>query len=313
MSRLRSVSVSTKPDRQGNDITAAQLPNLESLRKFVVVAEELSFTRASRRLHVVQSGVSSAVAALERELGAVLFDRDRHTVALTDAGRALLPEARAALAAARGAAEAVAEVTTGLRGTLSIGMMISTGSADVPAALARFHATHPGVVVRLRVLPGGSAGLARAVADGTLDLAVLSVPGEPPPGLTVRQLAEEPLVLVCAPGHPLAQARAVTLDGLGGETFIDFPVGWGTRTILDRAFAAAGIDRQVTFEVAYYTTAADLVGNGLGIAFLPESAAAGFEGIAMVPVPSLSWQIHVATAAGRRPSAAARAFLGYLL
>jgi len=180
----------------------------------VVVAEELSFTRASRRLHVVQSGVSSAVAALERELGAVLFDRDRHTVALTDAGRALLPEARATLAAARSAAEAVAEATTGLRGTLSVGMMISTGSVDVPAALGRFHETYPGVLVRLRVLPGGSADLARAVADGTLDLA------------------------------------------LGGETFIDFPVGWGTRAIVDRAFAAAGIDRQVTFEVAYYTTGA---------------------------------------------------------
>jgi len=119
-------------------------------------------------------------------------------------------------------------------------------------------------------------------------------------------------VLICAPGHPLASADEVTLDALGGETFIDFPVGWGTRTILDRAFAAAGIDRQVTFEVAYYTTAADLVGNGLGVAFLPESAA-GFEGVARVPVPALAWQIHVATAAGRRLGAAARAFLGYLL
>jgi DNA-binding transcriptional LysR family regulator len=162
--------VSTEPGRERSgrersaDITADQLPNLESLRKFVVVAEELSFTRASRRLHVVQSGVSSAVAALERELGAVLFDRDRHTVALTDAGRALLPEARATLAAARSAAEAVAEATTGLRGTLSVGMMISTGSVDVPAALGRFHETYPGVLVRLRVLPGGSADLARAVA-----------------------------------------------------------------------------------------------------------------------------------------------------
>jgi DNA-binding transcriptional LysR family regulator len=306
--------VSTEPGRERSaDITADQLPNLESLRKFVVVAEELSFTRASRRLHVVQSGVSSAVAALERELGAVLFDRDRHTVALTDAGRALLPEARATLAAARSAAEAVAEATTGLRGTLSVGMMISTGSVDVPAALGRFHETYPGVLVRLRVLPGGSADLARAVADGTLDLALLSLPGEPQAGLAVRQLAQEPLVLICAPGHPLASAGEVTLDALGGETFIDFPVGWGTRAIVDRAFAAAGIDRQVTFEVAYYATAAGLVGNGLGVAFIPESAAAGLEGIARVPVTGLAWRIQVATAAGRRPSAAARALLGYLL
>src|SRR5215467_7938750 len=61
---------------------------LRHLEYFVAVAEELSFTRASRRLHVVQSGVSSAIQGLERELGAALFDRDRHRVTLTDAGRA---------------------------------------------------------------------------------------------------------------------------------------------------------------------------------------------------------------------------------
>lgn len=278
----------------------------------MVVAEELSFTRASLRLHVVQSGVSSAVAALERELGAQLFDRDRHSVTLTEAGRALLPEARATLAAAQAAAEAVAQTSAGLRGTLSVGMMISTGPVDVPAALGRFHRSHPGVVVRLRLLPGGTADLAQAVADGTLDLALLSLPGEPPAGVAVRRLAREPLVLICPPGHPLAIAGEVPLGALSGETFIDFPAGWGTRTMIDRAFAVAGIDRQVAFEVAHYALAAGLVGNGLGLAFLPASAAAGLEGVAQVTVTGLAWEIQVATAASRPPSAAARAFLGEL-
>src|SRR5215831_18027268 len=130
---------------------------LRHLEYFVAVAEELSFTRASRRLHVVQSGVSSAIQGLERELGATLFDRNRHRVTLTEAGLALLPEARATLAAAQAAADAVA----GLRGTLSIGTMISTGSIDVPALLGRFREQHPAVLVRLRVMPGGSADLAR--------------------------------------------------------------------------------------------------------------------------------------------------------
>jgi DNA-binding transcriptional LysR family regulator len=102
-------------------------------------------------------------------------------------------------------------------------MMISTGPVDVPAALGRFHRSHPGVVVRLRLLPGGTADLARAVADGTLDLALLSLPSEPPAGITVRPLAQEPLVLICAPGHPLAAAGEVPLDALGGEAFIWLP------------------------------------------------------------------------------------------
>ncbi len=287
---------------------------LRHLEYFIAVAEELSFTRASRRLHVVQSGVSSAIQGLERELGAALFDRDRHRVTLTEAGRALLPEARATLAAAQAAAEAVAEATAGLRGTLSIGTMIATGPVDVPALLGRFHQQHPGVLVRLRVAPGGSAELARQVLSGELDLAFLSLPGVTPAGLAVRPLAHEPLVVICAREHPLASAGRATLEALAHEPFIDFPTGWGTRTVVDRAFAAAGLDRQVSFEVSEYRTAAALVRNGLGVAFVPSSAAAGLDDVVPVqvmPTP-LNWRIMVATAASRRPSAAARAFVAEL-
>jgi DNA-binding transcriptional LysR family regulator len=288
---------------------------LRHLEYFVAVAEELSFTRASRRLHVVQSGVSSAIQGLERELGAALFDRDRHKVTLTEAGRALLPEARATLAAAQAAADVVAEATAGLRGTLSIGTMTSTGPVDLPTLLGRFHEQHPGVLVRLRLVPGGSAELAREVISGGLDLALLSLPGDPPAGLAVRPLAHEPLVLICAAKHPLAGEEAVPLEALADEAFIDFPLGWDTRAIVDRAFAAAGIDRQVSFEVADYATAASLAGHGLGVAFVPMSAAAKLDGVARVRVDSatLNWRILVATSGTRRPSAAARALLTELL
>ena len=287
---------------------------LRHLEYFVAVAEELSFTRASRRLHVVQSGVSSAIQGLERELGAALFDRDRHRVTLTEAGRALLPEARATLAAAQAAADAVAETTAGLRGTLSIGTMISIGPVGLPVLLGRFHEQHPGVLVKLRVMPGGSAELASEVISGGLDLALLTLPGEAPAGLAVRPLAQEPLMLVCAAKHPLAGKTSVPLEALAEEAFIDFPAGWGTRAIVDRAFAAAGIDRQVSFEVGDYATAAGLAGNGLGVAFVPTSAAASMGGVTRVRVDAaLDWRILVATAATRRASAAARAFLAELL
>ncbi len=159
----------------------------------------------------------------------------------------------------------------------------------------------------------------------------MTVTTETTAGLAVRSLAQEPLALICAAKHPLAGEEAVPLEALAEEAFIDFPVGWGTRAIVDRAFAAAGIDRQVSFEVADYSTAAGLVGNGLGVAFVPASAAAGMTevlsggvrggrppgqaGLARVRVdsPTLNWRILVATAATRRASAAARAFLAELL
>jgi DNA-binding transcriptional LysR family regulator len=290
---------------------------LRHLQFFVAVAEELSFTRASRRLHVVQSGVSSAIQGLERELGAPLFDRDRHRVALTDAGLALLPEARATLAAAQAAQDAVAQARAGLRGTLTVGTMVSIGTVDVAGLLGRFHTTHPGVSVHLRHAPGGSAGLAAQVIAGELDLALVALPGQAPAGLRLQPLTEEPLLLIAATWHPLAGRRGVTLAQLADEDFVDFPPGWGNRTVADRAFGAAGLDRRVPFEVTEFTSAAGLVRNGLGIAFIPQSAADldGLDGLDVIGLdgPALLWRVSVATPTARRLSAAARAFVAELL
>ncbi len=290
---------------------------LRHLQFFVAVAEELSFTRASRRLHVVQSGVSSAIQGLERELGAPLFDRDRHRVALTDAGLALLPEARATLAAAQAAQDAVAQARAGLRGTLTVGTMVSIGTVNVAGLLGRFHTTHPGVSVHLRHAPGGSAGLAAQVIAGELDLALVALPGQAPAGLRLQPLTEEPLLLIAATWHPLAGRRGVTLAQLADEDFVDFPPGWGNRTVADRAFGAAGLDRRVPFEVTEFTSAAGLVRNGLGIAFIPQSAAGldGLDGLDVIGLdgPALLWRVSVATPTARRLSAAARAFVAELL
>ncbi len=106
----------------------------------------------------------------------------------------------------------------------------------------------------------------------------------------------------------------MTLDQLAGEAFIDFPPGWGNRAVVDRAFAAAGLDRQVPFEVADFAAAAGMVRTGLGIAFLPASVATALSELAVVEVTghTLIWGISVATPAHRRMSAAARAFLAEL-
>ena len=305
----------SKNDRRPDPVVAAGGNlSLDHLENSWLSPEELSFTRASRRLHVVQSGVSSAIQGLERELGAPLFDRDRHRVALTDAGLALLPEARATLAAAQAAQDAVAQARAGLRGTLTVGTMVSIGTVDVAGLLGRFHASHPGVSVHLRHAPGGSAGLAAQVIAGELDLALVALPGQAPAGLRLQPLTEEPLVLIAAPRHPLASRAGVTLAQLADEDFVDFPPGWGNRTVADRAFAAAGLDRRVPFEVTEFTSAAGLVRNGLGLAFIPQSAV-DLDGLEVIGLdgPALLWRVSVATPTARRLSAAARAFVAELV
>jgi DNA-binding transcriptional LysR family regulator len=248
--------------------------DLRQLEHFVAVAEEHHFTRAASRLHIVQSGLSASIRALERDLGAALFARSTRRVELTEAGRVLLIEARRVLAAAETARNAVAAVQGLLRGRLRIGILQSMRELHLAEVLADFHAAHPGVEIELT--QAASAVLAERVRDAQLDLAFVAL-SRPPDGLSLTPLADFPMELACAAGHPLdrrpasARRSGVRLAELDGETFVDFPAGWGGRMVVDEAFAAAGVRRQVRFEVGDVSALLDLVAQGLGVAIVPAS------------------------------------------
>jgi DNA-binding transcriptional LysR family regulator len=279
---------------------------LRQLAYFVTVCDEGTFTRAAIRLHVVQSAVSAAIKALERDVGATLFLRSSKRMDLTEAGRAFLPRAKATLDAAGAARDAVDEVRGGLRGTVRVGTMNSTQFLGLPAIIGRFHHAYPEVALQLRMAMTGSAGLAAALADGTLDLAVLSVPEPVPPGITARHLRTFPIDVVVPLGHPLAGRTAVTLADIATEPFIDFPAAYSNRAIADRAFAAAGLHRRVTVEIADGADGAEYVRAGLGVALIPRNIAPGGD---VVPIPiagaTVGWPISLATPTGRPLGAAA--------
>jgi DNA-binding transcriptional LysR family regulator len=284
---------------------------LRQLATFVAVAEEGSFTRASDRLNVVQSAVSAGVRNLERELGAMLFDRSTHSVRMTDAGRALLPEARATLAAAQAARDAVDEVRGGVRGTVVLGTMQAQGmrAIDLAGVLAAFRAEHPGVEVKIRHA-GGSTEMAREVREGRLDLAFVALPGDGPPGVELIPLAREPIMLAVPAGHRLVKSADIELAALRDETLVDLPAGWGIRMAVDRSFAAAGLTRTITYEVNDTATMIDLIRNDLAIGLVPRSLAESSD-IAFVPIRDdpPQFQTAIAIPANRRLSAASRAML----
>ena len=285
---------------------------LRHLTTFVAVAEEGSFTRASERLHVVQSAVSAGVRTLERELGVTLFDRSTHRVALSDAGHALLPEARATLAAAAAAREAVDQVRGGLRGTVILGTMQAQGmhAIDLSGLLAAFRARYPEVTVNVRHA-GGSSAMADELREGRLDLAFVALPGRSAPGLELITLTREPIALVVPTGHRLAARASVELADLGEEPMIELPAGWGTRTATDRSFAAAGVRRTIAYELNDTASVIDFIHHGLAIGMLPPSFVDGVEGITTVPVRHRvpQFELAIATPTNRRPSAAARTLL----
>jgi len=285
---------------------------LRQLDHFVAVAEELSFTRAARRLHIVQSAVSASIRALERDLAAELFNRTTQRVQLTDAGAILLPQARRILADVASAQELLSDVRGGLRGTLSLGTMqaLSAGTIDIARLLGTFRVDHPLLEIRLRQAAGGSIELAEQLRDGRIDLAFVSLPGQRPAGIALTPLASEPMALVCPTGHRLARRKSVRLSSLAAEPFIDHPTGWGTRTSVDRAFARAGIQRHVAFEVNDTQSVLSLVRHGLGVTFLPPSLVPETAGVSLVATSARApmWEVALATPANRPLTAAAHAF-----
>ena len=292
---------------------------LRQLQHFVAVAEEEHFTRAAQRINIVQSALSSSIRALEEELDARLFVRTTRQVRLTAAGKVFLEKAKAALDAVGEAREAVSAVASLKRGTIGIGTIQSLPPfLDLPALLALFHSQHPAIEVRL--CQSSSSLLIDKVRAGQLDFAILPL-CEPSADIATKMIACDALVLICHPGHALAGSSNVTLAAIADEPFVDFEQTWGTRRLIDRGFADAGVERRTAFEVSDLDTLLNLVAHGLGVALVPEAIAeARRSSLAIVRLaePEICWELVVAHAVQGKPQSnvlddAPKAFLELLM
>ncbi|MGW2161805.1 LysR family transcriptional regulator [Nonomuraea sp. NPDC001699] len=255
---------------------------LRQLRHFVAVTTHGSFTAAARAELIVQSALSTSVRKLERELGADLFERTGRRPVLTPAGHAFLPAARALLADAAAASDAVSAVSGLTTGRVAIGTIQTLTSVDLPAELAAFHRLWPGIQISVRDAP--VAGLLDALLARELDLAYLALDGaDLPAGLAVFSSWEEELVLMTSPGHRLAGAERALLSELTEEPFVDFKAGTGLETAVRRLAAGCGLHRQITCEVTQIRMLVDLVRAGIGVAIVPRRVAEG-EGLPTVRI-----------------------------
>ncbi|MFF5703882.1 LysR family transcriptional regulator [Streptomyces sp. NPDC012794] len=294
---------------------------LAQLRYFVAVADEGGFTRAAERLHVSQPGVSAQVKQLERELGQRLLDRSGRRVAPTEAGVAVLAYARAALAAVEGIRRTADEFSGLLRGRVALGLIPGAASAavdafDVVGLLGDFHEAHPQVEISLT--EDTSERMLGALRRGELDLAVVGLAGEPPPGITARVVLDEPLVAVVRAGDPLVRSAVdgrVALAELRGRALIALPPGTGLRGVLERACAEAGFIARVDFEAAAPAVLARLAARGLGVAVVPrgaESAAGPGVRALRLSDPELSGRVALAWRTDGPSGPAARRLLARL-
>jgi DNA-binding transcriptional LysR family regulator len=283
---------------------------LEGLESFLVLTEELHFTRAAARLHVAQPALTKRIQQLEDTLGVRLFVRTRRAVRLTADGQALAAHAADVLRATGHLTRAAARLRTGEAGHLRIGFTPSAPHHVLPALLRAFRAAHPDASCALDEL--GSDAQVRRLRDGDLDIGILRPPGDAAPEIVCTTFLEEPFVAVLPAGHPLARRRTLPLASLADERFVLISrkvVG----TIPDQVLAAcaqAGVAPRDLQEASHLHAVVALVAAGSGVSVLPASAVdAGTEGVVTRPFRPATLRTVMAVARRRHDAPAlARAF-----
>lgn len=243
---------------------------LRHLRYFVVLAEELHFGRAARRLAISQPPLSVAIRQLEESVGARLFERNSKEVRLTPAGGVLQNSARLLLRQAEEAALEARDVSQGSAGRLRIGFVGAMLYRGLPQALAKFQAKHPAVRITLAELNSGEQ-IAELLHD-RLDVGFVHT-SRMPAELRHALLVSEPFVACLPVGHRLARRRKVATASLRDEPFVLFSRNASPdyhERILSIC-ADAGFRPEVRHEVRHWLSVVSLVSQGMGVALVPSA------------------------------------------
>jgi DNA-binding transcriptional LysR family regulator len=244
---------------------------LRHLRYFVAVAELQNIHRAAAKLHVSQPPLSRQIRDLEDEVGVALFERKANSLRLTEAGRAFLPEARAALQRVDDAVQMARIVGTGEGGEIHVGHAPSLAAEILPRALKYFHESSPGVRVRLHDL--STPEMLSGLVDGKLQVAVLGAKAiKGTAGLDFEELQRYSFYLAVPLTHPLAQARKVGLEQVAEERLLgvslsEYP---DYHEFIDQLFAPVNRTPKFAEEFDSLTSIIAALEGGRGVALVPQ-------------------------------------------
>jgi DNA-binding transcriptional LysR family regulator len=243
--------------------------NLHQLRIFRAVAELHSYSRAAEILFLSQPAISMQVRALEHSVGLPLFEKVGHRLRLTEAGNELLAYSERIFALLDETQLVLEELRGARRGTVKVAASTTAGIYIVPAALGAFHRENPGVRLTLDVVNRFTVQ-ERLLAD-EVDLAVMGLI-EDTHDLEVAEFVPNELVVIASPQHPLAGRANIALEELSNEIMLLREKGSGTRTDVERLFAAQGVPLRVGMELRSSGAIKQAVAAELGIAVMPLSA-----------------------------------------
>lgn len=281
-----------------------------SLSAFIEVADTGSFSKAGERLHLSQPAISKRIASLEDSLGQSLFDRVGRRIDLTDAGRTLLPHARRVLAEMEDARRSISRLSGTVSGRLSIGTSHHIGLHRLPPVLRAFTQAYPDVDLDIHFMDSEDA--CEEVAQGRLELGIVTLPGQPPDVLLMQLIWTDPLSVVVAPNHPLATSALPSLRELASHPAVLPDERTYTHRIVMSALQAHGVAPRIRLSTNYLETLKMLVAIGLGWSVLPLSMLD--DSIVAIDRPELclSRELGAVWHRGRTRSGPARALLGLL-
>jgi DNA-binding transcriptional LysR family regulator len=259
---------------------------LRHFRYFIAVAEELSFTKAARRLHISQPPLSQHVQEIERELGALLFRRNRSHVALTDTGRLFLDEARSVVQQASHAVDMAKRAGRGEVGVLRIGFTATAPFTHVfSAAIRAFRRESPGV--RLNLEYSMTEPVIEALRTSELDVGfVRPMTDSLPDDIATILVMTDKLMAVLHADHPLAASKQpIPIEMLAKEPFVLRASGAhsGYYEQIYQCCTQAGFFPQIAQEAKEAATILGLVAAGLGVTILPASLSA-------IAVSGVAWR-----------------------
>jgi DNA-binding transcriptional LysR family regulator len=286
---------------------------LSQLAYFVAVADHGSFTRAAERAGVAQPSLSQQIKALETDLGALLVHRTRGRVGLTAAGETLLPVARRMLADAETARREIRELAALGRGRVRLGATPSLCTGLLPAVLADYRGTYPGVDIVVH--EGGSRYLQEELTQGGLDLAlVIDERLDDDPELATVPLLTEELVVISRHDDPGPTRRArMDIAELKDVPLVMFRAGYDLRETTLTACRAAGFEPTFAIEGGEMDAVLEFVAAGLGVAVVPSTVVRNRFRATPISGPGLHRTVLLARRRGLEPPRAAQALIDGLI
>jgi DNA-binding transcriptional LysR family regulator len=281
--------------------------DIAALQAFLAVAETGSFSRAAERIFLTQPAISKRIALLEDELGAKLFDRVGRSPQLTPAGQALAARARELLKDFEDVRRVITNLGGTIGGELRLAMSHHVGLHRLPPALKRFHDSYPDVRLDLRFMDSEQA--CHAVAQGELDVAIVTLPPDADAALRLDQVWDDPLDIVVGRNHPLAREKSVTPKQL-----LDYPAilpgpGTYTREIILKALGALRNRVQVGMATNYLEVLKMLAAIGLGWSALPRTMIDDSLAVVQIGKIRIDRRLGIVTHGGRTLSNAAQAMI----